>query len=267
MVEESGVKPNRTPAPPPVQNPTSWQQLARTSTQMRETTNAWQSLGRTSTSDVPPSAPPLGAKFPPASGAQPGLPKQPLDVVMDDNWEEDDWDCPGDGWDFDFELDDALPDPLGDEWCERPSPHKRGRDAVEVAPREGIDQAMQELRAENARLRNQVDELLKRIDQMCSLMQTQTPSHATPPTPGPGHLRETPALLPGTVLSTAQPVSAESQVEQVAPHLYQVTPQGEYITFPEWQPDRTLEEGQLAAVFRLPWHLTKREAAGMSWKR
>eukprot|EP00971_Amphidinium_carterae_P157722 3126293-Amphidinium_carterae.1 len=106
---------------------------------------------------------------------------------MDTMWDEDEWDSPGLGLrsgSYGTSMGaNAIGDEIGDDWCERPSPNKRGRDDTYSGPREGIDQAMNEPRSENERLRNQVDTLLKRLDQMCMLMHASpgSPMHAEAP--------------------------------------------------------------------------------------
>eukprot|EP00971_Amphidinium_carterae_P180480 3579846-Amphidinium_carterae.2 len=289
-IEESGV---RAPPKPPqtVSSSTSWNQLARTTSRMQTGTNAWQSLG---TARVDTSR-----NIPQALDPQPADPNA-MDQDMGEVWEDDEWDCPGLGWDFEVDLEDPALDDLDDRWCERPSPSKRGREEAVIAPRDGVEQAMHELRAQNERLRAQVDALLKRLDQMCTMLQTQGSGSSVPVqdsgtlhaaaqvqvsgSPAPVQHAGAPPLAaqvqssaslmqvpPGDAQVQPLPLDPQgrpdAQVEQVPAHVYQVTLQGEYITFPEWQSNRTFEEGQLAAVYRLPWHLASREGGRMSWRQ
>eukprot|EP00971_Amphidinium_carterae_P168282 3334285-Amphidinium_carterae.2 len=208
--------------------------------------NAWQSLAadRSATSrNTPSNAPPSGEATAVLNPEwAPGR-----DEVWDD---EEDWDCPGLGWDFEVDLEDHDMDGIADDWYKRPSPSKRGReDPPQAQPREGVDQAMLDLRMENERLRKQIETLLQRIDQMCSMMQSST--HG-----GPGGSCEGtgPVTGPAPAAPSAAPVMAQAApptsqgcphaapcvsqgipaptIEQVPAHLYQITLEGEDIAFP-----------------------------------
>eukprot|EP00971_Amphidinium_carterae_P166417 3298110-Amphidinium_carterae.1 len=290
-VEEAGLR--KMPDGPKLgHHGTSWQQLAKTT----------QSSATRARSEPPaPTAKFAGVDVGPSSSGWPARRRHSPGpgVTFAQPMEDDgDWDCPGltweegamtDEWEEDcFEGD--LEDDIGDSWCEREPPNKRGRDAQEDHSRQASADALRDLKEENQQLRAQLTQLMSRMEAMCSRMGEQQAAQQAPPLPlpmgGPAQISAPAGALPSQPLEQGWPAHRNSpvlthdnalvgveapvthdEVEQVSTSLYQITPQGECIFFPEWENRPRLDGGALCEVYRLPWHLTKREARAMQWRR